>query len=682
MSPRSLWWMGLLALAGVGCRDQGAVKLTVSFPGFTPGCIRVGIQPADGSAPERTLDLVEPLGEKKTEGAVTVAAYREAGWSRALRVSATSFERACTGTALETRDTPVSVEAGQVTQAALELRARDQDGDGFAAKDEGVEGSDCDDDQSTVHPEQAELCNGQDDNCDGRKDEDLHLGEACREELDCGGTSVCAPDGSVTCKLARVPSVHYRDSDNDGHGAGPAEESCKPVGKGTGYASVGDDCDDTLASRYPGNPEVCDNVDNNCDQKSDTEVFALGTACDDTAGCGGKVACAANGSATCGGFTSPRTTYYLDDDGDSYGTGPGLQRCEAPEGYATRGDDCNDGNAFTNPGAAELCDGEDNNCVNGTLEEVSCPVGSPKWADEPSAMSDIWRSISLWGTDGVWVAGGNNYAVRRPGQTGFEAPAPRCADPIDLNAVWVDPSTGVALIGGNNDFLGEHTPGGACGYKGPFATNTQVQALTGVPRTGMRDLVHLGGPNRADPLKGRLGWTDRTQQIAFQDMDRPVFDVHGLAAATFAVGGHSPGQGSAGGEPRIYRYTTGAPAWVTETIQWGSTPVGKNVLRGVWVVNPHLAFAVGEGSLVLLWDGKTWAPFPSPSGNEDLLSVLSFGRQAIYVTTRSGKVLRYRNNGWSAMPGVPASKPLYDIAGKSPVDLWVVGEQGKRLHWK
>lgn len=688
MSLRPLWWVGLLALTGLGCRDQGAVKLTVAFPGFKPACIRVAIQPEEGAAPARTLDLVEQLEGKTAGDLVTVAAYREAGWSSRVRVSATSFERAdCSGEALETRDTTVSVAAGQAVEAALELRAQDGDGDGFAGAEGDVNGLDCDDTQKAVHPAQAELCNDRDDNCDGVKDEGLQVGAACREELGCDGKNACAPDGKVRCELARVPSTRYRDADEDGHGAGPGEESCGPVGKGTGYASVGDDCDDNQAKSYPGNTEVCDGVDNNCDQVEDKDVFALGTTCDDIGGCVGTKACAQDGSGSvvCADAKGGGATYFLDEDGDSYGTGAGILVCEAPEGYVSRGGDCNDGNAFTYPGATELCDGEDNNCTLGTTDEApACATNNPTWTEERSAPTDVWRSVSRWDANGVWVAGGGKYDVRRPDQTSFANLTP-CKTGLDLHVVWARPAGGDGSLGGMNEFLGRVTPAGGCTQAGDYAPGMHVQGLIGGFASGTKTLTHLGGIRQGAADKGRMAWTDEMSTPVTQDVDRPVLDVHGLApneGLLFAVGGHTPAQGSLGGEPRIYRHTTEAQPWVAETIQWGTTPVVKNVLRGVWVVSRRLAFAVGDAGSVLVWDGKTWTPFPSPGSNEDLLSVVSFGRQAIYVTTRSGKVLRYRDNAWKPMDDVPPAKALYDIAGKSPVDLWVVGEQGKRLHWK
>ena len=89
--------------------------------------------------------------------------------------------------------------------------------------------------------------------------------------------------------------------------------------------------DDGDATTYPGAPDVCDGVDNNC---SGDESDATGT-----------------------------TTYFFDQDEDGYGDAANvLSACEVPEGYVANADDCEDMDATIYLGAAELCDGLDNDC--------------------------------------------------------------------------------------------------------------------------------------------------------------------------------------------------------------------------------------------------------------------------------------------------------------------------------
>jgi len=103
----------------------------------------------------------------------------------------------------------------------------DEDGDGFAAS------VDCDDADKTVFPGADELCNLVDDDCD----------EAVDEE---------PTDGLV----------YFVDADLDGIGSTDTRVACALV---PGLSDVDTDCDDTNADVYPGAPELCDTLDNDCD---------------------------------------------------------------------------------------------------------------------------------------------------------------------------------------------------------------------------------------------------------------------------------------------------------------------------------------------------------------------------------------------------------------------------------
>jgi hypothetical protein len=82
--------------------------------------------------------------------------------------------------------------------------------------------------------------------------------------------------------------------------------------------------------------EVCDGLDNNCNGSIDEGVL---------------------------------TTYYRDADGDGFGNaGLTTQACSQPAGYVANTTDCNDSNAAVHPGAAEVCNGIDDNC-NGSVDE-------------------------------------------------------------------------------------------------------------------------------------------------------------------------------------------------------------------------------------------------------------------------------------------------------------------------
>ena len=173
----------------------------------------------------------------------------------------------------------------KVDQAIIELQTQitelnnfiDNDSDNFTEND-----GDCDDSNAQVYPGAFEIEDGLDNNCDGTIDEG-------------------------------VTTTYYADTDGDGFGdAADTVEACAAP---TGYVADSADCDDTNATVYPGAPEICDGLDNNCDGNIPADE--------------------------------------IDDDGDGY------SECEG---------DCDDGNAAINPDATEVCDGIDNNC-DGTIDE-------------------------------------------------------------------------------------------------------------------------------------------------------------------------------------------------------------------------------------------------------------------------------------------------------------------------
>lgn len=82
------------------------------------------------------------------------------------------------------------------------------------------DGTDCDDTDATVHPLASEVCNGRDDDCDGKIDDE---------------------DDSLQAEL-----VLYPDGDGDGHGDGSRRrEACGPI---EGWVTDGTDPDDDDAS--------------------------------------------------------------------------------------------------------------------------------------------------------------------------------------------------------------------------------------------------------------------------------------------------------------------------------------------------------------------------------------------------------------------------------------------------
>lgn len=214
----------------------------------------------------------------------------------------------------------------------------DGDGDGFgnaglsivscAASVVGYvrDATDCDDGCDTCRPGAAETCDGRDNDCVGGVDDGVLL----TFHADCDRDGFTAA-GATTALGCASPA------------AGPA--AC-PGGGWVGAASTAPDCDDGCAACFPGNPEVCDERDNDCDGSVDEGVRTTFVAdCD-------RDNFTASGATTIAACAMPATA--------PSGCASGTWRVGA-----SASTDCNDNCASCFPGGTEVCDGLDQDCVAG-----------------------------------------------------------------------------------------------------------------------------------------------------------------------------------------------------------------------------------------------------------------------------------------------------------------------------
>ncbi|MHA7631001.1 RCC1 domain-containing protein [Corallococcus sp. M7] len=433
----------------------------------------------------------------------------------------------------------------------------------------------------------AERCDGLDNDCDGATDEGNPGGlQACATgQLGvCGeGVTYCT-QGVIHCVPTQGASSEvcdgkdndcngqpddglafpswYRDQDGDTYGQ--TSQSVLACVQPAGHAPNAGDCNDSNPALNPGATEVCDGVDNDCDGQVDEGV--------------------------------PTQTWSRDADGDGYGTSAqALQKCSQPAGYVSNAGDCNDSNASIRPGAAEACDGVDNDCDGATDEAASGPPGSACFVSgRRRVAAGGWHSMALMGDGTVWAWGHNNY-----GQLGDGTVASRPW------AVQVQELAGVAGLGGAYTPLALKQDGtlwawgeNNYGHLGDWTvtirrTPVQVQGLTGVAA-----IAAGKGPPLALKQDGTV-WTWVVNEFG-QLGDGPV-QVPGLTSVTaLATGNHMLASKQDG---TVWAWGFNNQGQLGDGTTWArSTPVQVQGLTGV------AAIAVGDfHSLALKHDGTVWA---------------------------------------------------------------------------
>ena len=227
---------------------------------------------------------------------------------------------------------------GQVDEAGAEGCAEwylDGDQDGFGANQAAIclcapdylytasTAGDCEDGNPAIHPDAEEVCNGLDDDCDG------------------SGDPVDAPG----CK------IWYVDADADGYG--DSDKGQCMCGAMTPYVVlVGADCEDLNVAVNPGQAEVCNGIDDNCDGDIDPPLVP---------GC---------------------INYFQDKDEDGWGVAE-ITKClcepKLPH-TALQAGDCSDLDSEVNPAADEVCNDKDDDC-DGKIDPAGTDGCVPHFKD-------------------------------------------------------------------------------------------------------------------------------------------------------------------------------------------------------------------------------------------------------------------------------------------------------------
>ncbi|MFT7580577.1 MAG: hypothetical protein ACI9MR_002248 [Myxococcota bacterium] len=202
-----------------------------------------------------------------------------------------------------------------------------------------IQGGDCNDADSINYPQNTEVCDDQDNNCNGVADE-------------------------------QVKTTYYLDSDGDMIGGFVSRLACSAPDD---HVEASGDCNDFNANIYPGQDEVCNDVDDDCNGFVDDALTLL--------------------------------TSYRDNDGDLFAASNAAsqQKCDVPSGWALAQDpdgdgtndwDCDDSNVTSFPGAPAVCgDGNDNDC-DSIIDRVCYTECPGSWPYQMPASNGITRVSS------------------------------------------------------------------------------------------------------------------------------------------------------------------------------------------------------------------------------------------------------------------------------------------------
>jgi MYXO-CTERM domain-containing protein len=169
------------------------------------------------------------------------------------------------------------------------LGCPDGDDDGHSKEECG--GDDCDDSDRTIYPDAAELCDGQDNDCDDAIDEGFDQDGDQMTSCGTGTNPDCCDTGtenSLGCTPQSAVGIHPDAAEICGDGIDQdcdgSDLPCTCLDSdGDGYKEKdcgGKDCDDTDPDIRPGAEEICDEIDNDCDGLTDEDdVCATGSGC-------------------------------------------------------------------------------------------------------------------------------------------------------------------------------------------------------------------------------------------------------------------------------------------------------------------------------------------------------------------------------------------------------------------
>ncbi|RKH51890.1 hypothetical protein D7Y23_08800 [Corallococcus sp. AB050B] len=617
--PMRLFLLAVLTGVLTGCSKgddlkSAALKVQVHYEGFRPGCVTLTV--TDQAEVSRTVTTNVNVSAGPPPGTLSVAVFRQAGWSNDVKLQARAQERSCEGAQVASAETTASLAKDGITAVELSLSAVDGDGDGFVSS---AGGTDCNDRDETV-----------------------------------GG-----------------PIPWYTDSDGDGYGSSlrPPETACmKPSLNSVRTAG---DCKDNDILVHSGQEEFrCDGEDDNCNGAKDESFDVGGNCLNDFQCAGARVCVATDGGVTCNSTLTP-TAYFFDEDKDGQAGADGGVTCGSPPpNTVAEFSDCDESSAYVSFNQDEVCDRLDNDCKGGVDNGIPCAQKDLNWeGSSGGALQARWNAIAV-GQDLAWLAGigggdlkGNVLKIQSDGGMTQS----NCSG--QYLAAWVS-KTGQVFLAGEDGALASKTPDDA-----PCSTTTTKPAsdapLNGIVGFDSAD----GGPPTLYAVASNgfiFKWVFGSAPVQVATTGINLRSVHAAGGPETMLAVGAKDFGIPQPLARAVRFVSDDAPWPEEALPDG---LQSTVLNGVHVVNKSYAYAAGNNGIVLERNHGTWRLLPSLPSTVDLTDVVAFGQKGIYVTTaQTGTVQFFDGTAWKSV--YSNSKALRSLDGPSPTRIGASGDLG------